>query len=58
MIRTSASSSLLKARNAKNKIAMPRTQNGASNAWIFTSGPNNNNKTNSNYVLPFFAYHA
>lgn len=34
------------------------TQGGASNAWIFNSGPNNNGKTNSNYVLPFFAYHT
>lgn len=58
MIRASAFNSLLKARDAKNKIVTLIGQNGASNAWIFNSGPNNNGKTNSNYVLPFFAYHT
>jgi hypothetical protein len=33
------------------------TQNGAGNAWIYSSGANNNPKTNSNFVLPVFDYH-
>lgn len=34
---------------------MPGTQNNANNAWNFTTAPNNNNKTNSYLVVPFFA---
>lgn len=33
------------------------SQNGAGNAWMYNSGANNNNKTNSNFVLPVFDYH-
>lgn len=32
------------------------SQNGSSDAWIFSSGPSNNGKTVSCYVLPFFAF--
>ena len=32
------------------------SQYGATFAWMFTSGPNNNYKSNGNYVLPFFAF--
>ena len=32
------------------------TQNGAGNAWMYNSGANNNNKTDSNFVLPVFDY--
>lgn len=34
------------------------TQNNATNAWNFSSNANNNNKLNSNVVLPVFDYQA
>lgn len=34
------------------------TQNNATNAWNFSSNANNNNKSNSNVVLPVFDYQA
>lgn len=33
---------------------IPRTQNGSSNAYIYSSNVTNNNKTNSNRVLPAY----
>lgn len=38
------------------KEKTPRTQNNATNAWNYSSSANNNNKSNSNYVLPVFDY--
>ena len=38
------------------KETTPRTQNNATSAWNFSSSPNNNNKSNSNVVLPVFDY--
>lgn len=38
------------------KEKTPRTQNNATNAWNFSSSPNNNNKSNSNMALPVFDY--
>lgn len=32
------------------------TQNNATNAWNYSSSANNNNKSNSNVVLPVFDY--
>lgn len=32
------------------------TQNNSTNAWMYNSSANNNNKANSNRVLPVFAY--
>lgn len=32
------------------------TQNSATNAWNYNSSANNNNKTNSNVVLPVYDY--
>lgn len=42
--------------SVKNKRAVPRTQNNATNAWNFNSSPSNNNKSNSNLAVPFYAY--
>ena len=36
------------------KEITPRTQNNATNAWSFSSSPNNNAKSNSNMALPVF----
>ncbi|MCF2589998.1 hypothetical protein JQM97_03370 [Prevotella hominis] len=50
-------------RNFFGEVVRPKrekasvTQNGAGNAWMYNSGANNNNKTNSNFVLPVFDYH-
>lgn len=42
--------------SAKNKRVTSRTQNNATNAYNFNSAPNNNNKSNSNLAVPFYAY--
>ena len=38
-----------------NQRRWTSTQSNASGAWIYSSSANNNNKSNSNYVLPVFA---
>lgn len=52
-----ADTHLRKEKCSGRKETAPRTQNNATNAWNYSSSANNNNKSNSYYVLPVFAYH-